>query len=105
MTPKHTPGPWVVDEDEDGYEIATGGASPISATVATVVTRQSETGRADADLIAASPALIAFVREFAEWWRDAGCLYYADGCDDEDNGLEGLADEAVALLAKFEAAS
>jgi hypothetical protein len=54
----HTPGPWRAEADTMGYEILS--SSPeMSATVAFITARPSVTGKADADLIAAAPDLLA----------------------------------------------
>lgn len=62
MSAKHTPGPWRYEEHYDGYEILSS-SKEMSATVATLGMRLSETGRADARLIAAAPELLAACKD------------------------------------------
>lgn len=57
----HTPGPWRVEADAMGYEILSS-SREMSATVACITARPSETGKADASLIAAAPDLLACLR-------------------------------------------
>lgn len=59
----HTPGPWHAEINGTEYRIE-GHGNP-SGTVAVVAARPSLTAQADARLIAAAPALFAFIQQWA----------------------------------------
>ena len=102
----HTPGPWKLSREDDGYRFIN---APNHAQMArVVVAMEGERPRADleanAALIAAAPELLALVRDMLPELRQ-----YADsigGCDHAVGictcGLLRLVEDGDALLARIE---
>ncbi len=66
----HTPGPWTVDEPDEGQLVITadsGGDNPEDLAVADAHPRIHPNGRANAKLMAAAPELLAEIKALKEW--------------------------------------
>lgn len=93
---KHTPGPWTVSPD--GQAPMVRWADTTNPIVSKVHGYDVPEAEANAKLIAKAPDMRKFIAEFVDWWDEAGSFFYGPGCKDEDEGLQGIATDAEALL-------